>query len=194
MDFGSTGITKIEYARRICRGAGHLALQQGDAVGLSCVAKGIVRNIPPRRNPAHLVTVFDVLEQAQPQGRNAARAGAARAGRDDSPAGALSSSSRTCSSSPELLRGCFQHLRFRKHDVAVFHLLDPQELELRLPPADAVPRHGRGPGDLRRAERDRRPLSQGARAAISTTLQPGRAGIGRRLSSRVASTRITSKC
>ena len=29
---------------------------------------------------------------------------------------------------PELLRGCFQHLRFRKHDVAVFHLLDPREL------------------------------------------------------------------
>ena len=29
---------------------------------------------------------------------------------------------------PELLRGCFQHLRFRKHDVAVFHLLDPLEL------------------------------------------------------------------
>ena len=29
---------------------------------------------------------------------------------------------------PELLRGCFQHLRFRKHDVAVFHLLDPQEV------------------------------------------------------------------
>jgi hypothetical protein len=29
---------------------------------------------------------------------------------------------------PELLRPCFQHLRFRKHDTAVFHLLDPQEL------------------------------------------------------------------
>jgi hypothetical protein len=29
---------------------------------------------------------------------------------------------------PEDLRACFQHLRFRKHDVAVFHLLDPQEL------------------------------------------------------------------
>jgi hypothetical protein len=29
---------------------------------------------------------------------------------------------------PELLRGCFQHLRFRKHDTAVFHLLDPREL------------------------------------------------------------------
>ncbi len=29
---------------------------------------------------------------------------------------------------PEELRGCFQHLRFRKHDAAIFHLLDPQEL------------------------------------------------------------------
>jgi hypothetical protein len=29
---------------------------------------------------------------------------------------------------PEELRSCFQHLRFRKHDAAVFHLLDPQEI------------------------------------------------------------------
>jgi hypothetical protein len=28
----------------------------------------------------------------------------------------------------EPLRSCFEHLRFRKHDIAVFHLLDPQEL------------------------------------------------------------------
>ncbi len=26
------------------------------------------------------------------------------------------------------LRDCFEHLRFRKHDVSVFHLLDPEEL------------------------------------------------------------------
>ena len=29
---------------------------------------------------------------------------------------------------PEELRSCFQHLRFRRHDAAVFHLLDPQEI------------------------------------------------------------------
>jgi hypothetical protein len=29
---------------------------------------------------------------------------------------------------PEELRPCFQHLRFRKHDTAIFHLLDAQEL------------------------------------------------------------------
>src|SRR5215831_1461740 len=68
MDFGSTGVTKMEYARRIAGTIGQLALQQGDAVGLTCLADGIVRNIPPRRNPSHLMAIFDVLEQAIPQG------------------------------------------------------------------------------------------------------------------------------
>ena len=126
MDFGSRGVSKIEYARRIAGTIAHIALQQGDAVGLSCVARGIVRNIPPRRNPAHLTAVHDILEQTQAKGETQL-AGAARAGRDDSPAGAVVILSDLFVE-PELLRGCFQHLRFRKHDVAVFHLLDPREL------------------------------------------------------------------
>src|SRR5213593_1348681 len=67
MDFGSVGVTKIEYARRIAGTLAYMAVQQGDAVGLSCVAGGVVRGIPPQRNPAHLMTVFDLLEQARPQ-------------------------------------------------------------------------------------------------------------------------------
>ena len=60
---------------------------------------------------------------------------------------------------PELLRGCFQHLRFRKHDVAAFHLLDPLELDFNFRrPMRFLDMEG-GPADLRRAERDRRPLS-----------------------------------
>ena len=31
---------------------------------------------------------------------------------------------------PEVVRNCLEHLRFRKHDVAVFHLLEQSELEL----------------------------------------------------------------
>ena len=57
MDFGSVGLTKLDYARRIAGTLGHIALQQGDAVGLYCLAGGLVRQIPPRRNPAHLRTV-----------------------------------------------------------------------------------------------------------------------------------------
>jgi len=40
MGFGSTGITKLQYAQRLVATLGYLASQQGDAVGLACVAKG----------------------------------------------------------------------------------------------------------------------------------------------------------
>src|SRR5207248_2198138 len=46
MGFGSTGVTKIEYARKLAGSLGYLAVQQGDAVGISCVANGVVRGLP----------------------------------------------------------------------------------------------------------------------------------------------------
>src|SRR3954452_3057651 len=65
MDYGSGDITKIQYARKIAGVLGTLAVQQGDAIGLACVANGVVRNIPPRRNPAHLMAIFDALENTR---------------------------------------------------------------------------------------------------------------------------------
>src|SRR5438045_6318911 len=38
MDFGSVGVTKMEYARRIAGALGHQALQQGAAGGRTCGA------------------------------------------------------------------------------------------------------------------------------------------------------------
>lgn len=127
MDYGSGDVTKIEYARRIAGVLGTLALQQGDAIGLACVAGGVVRNIPPRRNPAHLSAIFDALEQAKPKGETHLTAvlhELAETIRQRALVVILSD----LFLEPELLRGCFEHLRFRKHDVAVFHLLDPREL------------------------------------------------------------------
>jgi uncharacterized protein (DUF58 family) len=128
MDFGTKGNTKLDYARKLAGSIGYLAVQQGDAVGLSCVAGGLVRNIPPKRSPAHLMAVCDVLEQTKAAGETQL-------------VPVLHELSETIRQralivaisdffvEPELLRGCFQHLRFRKHDVAIFQLLDPQELQ-----------------------------------------------------------------
>ncbi len=127
MDFGSVGMTKLDYARRVAASLGYLAIQQGDAVGLACVADGIVQNVPARRNPAHLRTLFDTLEHAQPQGKTAL----------DTVLHELAETVRQRALiiilsdmfiEPEVMRDCFEHLRFRKHDVSVFHLLDPEEI------------------------------------------------------------------
>ncbi len=127
MEFGSTGITKIEYARKLAGSLGYLAVEQGDAIGVSCVAGGIVRSLPPKRNPSHLRTFFDILEQAEPDGETQLAAvlhELAETIRQRALIVILSD----LFVEPELLRGCFQHLHFRKHDVAVFQLLDPLEL------------------------------------------------------------------
>ncbi|MEM8736205.1 MAG: DUF58 domain-containing protein, partial [Planctomycetota bacterium] len=68
MDFGSAGLTKLEYAHRIAASLAYLAIQQGDAVGLATVAAGILQNLPPKRNPSHLTTLYDTLENSDPQG------------------------------------------------------------------------------------------------------------------------------
>jgi uncharacterized protein (DUF58 family) len=127
MNYGSTGTTKIEVARRICGSLGYLASQQGDAVGLSCVADGIVRSLPPRRSPAHLRLVLDMLEEARPAGPT----------RLPEVLHELAETIRQRALviivsdlfvDPQVLASSFGHLRFRRHDVAVFHLLDQQEI------------------------------------------------------------------
>ena len=133
MDFASSsgkhgaGTTKIEYARKLAGALSYLAVQQGDAVGLYCVADGLIKNIPPRRNPAHLMHVFDVLEQARPAGQTQLVPVLHELAETvDQRALIVIISDLFVELSP--LRRCFEHLRFRKHDVAAFHLLDRREL------------------------------------------------------------------
>ena len=67
MAFGSGDVTQD----RICASPGRIAwpilsVQQGDAVGLTCMGTDIVRTIPPRRTPSHLRGLNDVLENSIP--------------------------------------------------------------------------------------------------------------------------------
>jgi uncharacterized protein (DUF58 family) len=129
MGFSSKGMpTKIDYARRIAATLGYLAAQQGDAVGLTTVADKIIQNIPAKRSPAHLKLILDTLEKAKPQGETLLPTIL------DELAETLRQRALVVIVSdffvaPEALKRCFEHLRFRKHDVAAFHLLDPQEIE-----------------------------------------------------------------
>ena len=127
MNFGGAAGTKIAAARTICGTLAYLAAQQGDAVGIGCVADGLVRSLPARRSPAHLRLVLDVLEEARP-------AGATRLPEvlhelaETIRQRALVVVVSDLFVDPPQLESAFSHLRFRRHDVAIFHLLDPQEI------------------------------------------------------------------
>ncbi|QDT08861.1 DUF58 domain-containing protein [Planctomycetes bacterium K23_9] len=127
MDFGSVGMTKLDYAKRLAATLSYLSIQQGDAAGLACVAGGIVTNIPAKRSPAHLNVLMETLSETKPQGETEMAAVLHELAETVRQRAQIVILSDLFIDPPEL-RDCFEHLRFRKHDVSAFHLLDPEEI------------------------------------------------------------------
>lgn len=127
MGFGPIGTTRLDYARRLAGTLGYLAAQQGDAVGLWSLAPSAVE-IPPKRGASHLGIVLDQMALIRPVGGTtllAALHDAAEKVRQR----ALIIIFSDLFVPPAELKSALQHLRFRKHDVAAFHLLDQRELD-----------------------------------------------------------------
>ena len=127
MKFGGAAGTKLDYARRLAATLAYITVHQGDAVGLVCSGQKTFFEIPPRRNPSHLKLIFETLEKAEPRGPTGLIAAlhdlAEKARRR---ALVIVISDFFCELEP--LLNCFQHLRFQKHDLALFQLLDAAEM------------------------------------------------------------------
>lgn len=127
-----TGVShKLDYARRLAATLGHIALKQGDAVGLTLASDTVQLEIPPRRRPSHLRLINDALAEAKPGGETGiveAMHTIAEKVRQRALVVVISD----LFVPPEELRPCFEHLRFRKHDAAVFQLFSPMELDFEL--------------------------------------------------------------
>ena len=128
MGYASNGISKLDYARRMAATLAYMLVKQGDAVGLTCFAEKTFLDIPARRNAAHLGNIFEGLNELKPKGETAL-APALHALAERIPQRGLVLIFSDFFTPVDQLLSCFQHLRFRKHDLAVFHLLDRAELK-----------------------------------------------------------------
>lgn len=130
MGFGATHGSKLDYAKRLVATLAYLTVQQGDAAGLVAVGEKTVTEIPPRRNPVHLKNIFDALGKLGATGGTGLIAVLHElAEKIRRRALVLVFSDCFCDSDP--LLSCLQHLRFQKHDISVFQVLDRAELEFR---------------------------------------------------------------
>jgi uncharacterized protein (DUF58 family) len=127
MEFGPEGATRFDYARKLAGALGYFAAEQGDAVGLWSLADKPVE-IPARRGAAHLGQVLDRLGDLRPMGGTTLLAALHEAA-EKVRQRALVIIFSDFFVPPAELKSAFQHLRFRKHDVAAFHLLDQRELD-----------------------------------------------------------------
>jgi uncharacterized protein (DUF58 family) len=127
MDFGPPGATRLDYARRLAGTLAYLAANQGDAVGLRSLAQKPVE-IPARRGPLHLKIVLDQMGTIRPTGDTTLLA-ALHDAAENIRQRALVVILSDLFVPPAELKSAIQHLRFQKHDVAAFHLLDQKELD-----------------------------------------------------------------
>lgn len=122
------GVSKLDYARQLAGYLAYLAIQQGDAVGLYCAGKEFHKEIPSRRNPAHLSLIMENLADMQAEGETGLPEALHEAA-EKIPQRALIVVISDLFIDPSTLNDCFQHLRFKRHDVAIFHLLGKSEIE-----------------------------------------------------------------
>lgn len=127
MGYGSGALTKLDVARTLAGALAYLLIRQQDAAGVSLVAGNTVSDVPPRSSASHLTAVLDTLEGVQAEGTtNLFSAADHLAEKLPRRALVVAFSDLFDDRADALAR--LLALRARKHDVAVFHLVDPAEL------------------------------------------------------------------
>jgi uncharacterized protein (DUF58 family) len=121
-------LTKLEVASALAASLAYLLFRQQDAAGLVLVGDEVRAAIPPRASASHLGPLVDALEAATPGGETRLAAAVdwiiERAPRRSS----VLVFSDLMDKEERVLRQLAQ-LGRRRHDVTVFHVLDPAELE-----------------------------------------------------------------
>ena len=122
------GLTKLEYASSLAASLAYLLVRQADAAGLVLCGDRVVRAIPPAASAGHLVPLLDALSGAVPAGQT--RLGAAVDWIvEHAPRRAAVVVLTDLFDQDERALKRLAQLRRRKHEVTLFHVLDPAELE-----------------------------------------------------------------
>jgi len=134
MGFGSRGITKLDYGRILAGCLTYLVHRQRDRVGFVAFDNDIVEFVPP--SAKHMDVTLHVLERLQP----------ARPGQLGPPLKKLAEHFARRGvlvlisdfyEDPDAVLDAVSLLRFRGHDMIVFHVLDPAEIEFNYDQASA---------------------------------------------------------
>ncbi len=132
MAFGSEGVPKKwDYAVEMAATLAHLAIRQGDAAGLYAGGKDLHCAIPPSRRPTHLMALQEALANMRPEASTGLASHLHQLA-EEIPQRALVILISDLLDDPEDIVDCWQHLRFRQHDLAVFHLVDREECDFEL--------------------------------------------------------------
>jgi uncharacterized protein (DUF58 family) len=130
MAYGSTNITKLEYARYIAAALSYLMIQQQDAVGLVLFDSEIREMIAPHSNQAHLNVILKQLSEASPARKTDFKTVSDYITERLERKGLIIIISDLLDEPHNILAG-LNKIRSKGQDIIVFHILD--DFEIRFP-------------------------------------------------------------
>ena len=125
-DNGPT-LTKLEYASFLAASLAYLMAMQHDSVGLITYDDAVRDMIPPRQGPAHLSVLMQKLENTEPGGETSLAATFHQLA-EMIKRRALVVVISDLFDDPDELVAALKHFRHKKHEVILFHTLDPAEI------------------------------------------------------------------
>jgi uncharacterized protein (DUF58 family) len=126
MGFGSQGVSKLDYAKYLAASLTYFARRQRDRVGMVTFDEELVETVPC--SAKHFEMVLHALDRARAERPGRIETPLARVAEHFVRRGLLVLVSDLYED-PEVLARALGKLRFRGHDLIVFHLLDPAELQ-----------------------------------------------------------------
>lgn len=126
MRFGSRGLGKLEYAKYLAASLTYFARRQRDRVGIVTFDEDVVDTVPC--SAKHFELVLHTLDRARAERRGRMEGPLLKVAEHFMRRGVLVLISDLYEE-PDVLLRALGKLRFRGHDLIVFHLLDPAELE-----------------------------------------------------------------
>jgi uncharacterized protein (DUF58 family) len=126
---GKQKLSKFQYAQQVAASMAYLMLAQLDAVGLVTHDTKVTGIVPPKTSSKHLLNLLRTLENVVPGGEtDLAPIWHNLAGQHLKRRGMVILLS-DCFDQVDNLSRALQHLRYKGHDVLLFHILAPEELE-----------------------------------------------------------------
>ena len=124
----SNGLSKHDYATRLAASLAYLLLGQQDSVGLVTFDDAVREIIPPRGRPSHLKAILATLSATHPERETDLGKVFHQLASKLHRRGLLVVISDCFGDVDSLLRS-FAHFRHARHEIIVFQILDPDEVD-----------------------------------------------------------------
>ena len=129
MECASNGMSKLNYGSTLAAALAHLAIKQRDAVGITLYADKIVGHLPPKAKPHYLEEILELIATTSARPVSDAKRALPPAVELAKHRGMVVFISDFFDDTEAIITA-IDNLRFRRHEVVLFHVLDPWERDL----------------------------------------------------------------